>query len=353
MLIIYTDKNHYDPKSRSYLPDILRPFIPSNRLVEFSLDQDKIAITDNIESADICMLPFAWNYYAKSGKIEYVDNFIQKANKYNKKTIVWCFGDRYINVNRENTLVFRHSSYASIRQNNEYVLPVFIRDPLKFLKLDGIYIRNKNPKPSLGFCGQSDKLLLQTVLKINYRILNKLKYKLSKSSWNPRYILPPTFFRRKILNDLGSNKDIECNFIINSLYKGRHFLKKYNERESRGLFYNNINSNDYTVCIRGGGNFSTRFYEVLALGKIPIFIDTDCILPLDDIIKWKTHCNWIDINEKNNVIDLVQEFHSNLNDIDFISMQKNNRKLWEEHLSYIGYFNNFPKLIMKNIKESN
>ena len=49
MLIIYTDKNHYDPKSRSYLPDILRPFIPSNRLVEFSLDQDKIAITDNIQ----------------------------------------------------------------------------------------------------------------------------------------------------------------------------------------------------------------------------------------------------------------------------------------------------------------
>ena len=59
-------------------------------------------------------------------------------------------------------------------------------------------------------------------------------------------------------------------------------------------FYENMVSSDYIVCVRGGGNFSVRLYETLAMGRIPIFINTDCLLPLNKSIDWKKHVVWIE-----------------------------------------------------------
>ena len=64
-----------------------------------------------------------------------------------------------------------------------------------------------------------------------------------------------------------------------------------------GNFFQNISDTDYTICIRGTGNFSQRLYEVLAFGRIPIFIDTDSILPYDEIINWRDYCVWVKPDE--------------------------------------------------------
>ena len=102
-------------------------------------------------------------------------------------------------------------------------------------------------------------------------------------------------------------------------------------------YYNNIREADYVICLRGGGNFSIRFYETLLMGRIPIFINTDCILPLDNEINWRKHLVWIEWEDRNKISTIVRNFHDNLSNNDFCQIQLNNRKLWLEKLqpSYI------------------
>lgn len=102
-------------------------------------------------------------------------------------------------------------------------------------------------------------------------------------------------------------------------------------------------TSDYIVCLRGTGNFSARLYETLAMGRIPIFIDTDCILPYDRSINWKDYCVWVDANELSSLPEKVLEFHGNLSEADFLEHQKCCRALWEERLSFSGFFKHFPE----------
>jgi len=42
---------------------------------------------------------------------------------------------------------------------------------------------------------------------------------------------------------------------------------------------------------------SYRLYEALCCGRIPVFIDTDCVLPYDFMIDWKKYFVWVDQSE--------------------------------------------------------
>ena len=106
-------------------------------------------------------------------------------------------------------------------------------------------------------------------------------------------------------------------------------------------FYGNLKDSDYVVCVRGAGNFSVRFYESLAMGRIPIFINTDSPLPLDDRIDWKKQVVWIDYKERHQVAEKVKQFHSALSKEDFIDLQHSNRILWKEKLTMGGFFKIF------------
>ena len=92
------------------------------------------------------------------------------------------------------------------------------------------------------------------------------------------------------------------------------------------------------VCVRGAGNFSVRLYETLAMGRIPVFVNTDCIIPLENAIDWKAHVVWVEMDEIDKIIDKVLSFHGQLNKDSFIALSQANRRLWEERLRVSGFF---------------
>ena len=49
-------------------------------------------------------------------------------------------------------------------------------------------------------------------------------------------------------------------------------------------YYENIKNSDYVLVFKRTGNFSIRLYETLMMGRIPIFINTDCLLPFNNHI---------------------------------------------------------------------
>jgi hypothetical protein len=100
----------------------------------------------------------------------------------------------------------------------------------------------------------------------------------------------------------------------------------------RREFLENLIESDYGVCVRGKGNYSFRLYEVLAAGRIPLFIDTKCVLPYEDEIDWHKHCVWVDESDIDRSDEIVAQFHADLHPNDFERLQLANRQIWIDYL---------------------
>ncbi|MGH9891060.1 MAG: hypothetical protein ACREA0_03570, partial [bacterium] len=110
---------------------------------------------------------------------------------------------------------------------------------------------------------------------------------------------------------------------------------------SREAFLRNIVNTDYNLCARGRGNWSIRFYETLSLGRIPLFIDTECALPYDFEVKYQDYCVWVDDLRLENIGDQLLAFHNSLDSAGFKDLQRECRRLWEQRLSPHGFFSHF------------
>jgi hypothetical protein len=108
-------------------------------------------------------------------------------------------------------------------------------------------------------------------------------------------------------------------------------------------FYQNTIDSDYIVCARGFGNNSIRLYEALCCGRIPVFIDTDCVLPYDFEIDWKKYCVWVDESELPQLGEKIADFHAGLSHTGFLDLQRACRKLWEEWLAPEAFFAHFHR----------
>lgn len=98
-------------------------------------------------------------------------------------------------------------------------------------------------------------------------------------------------------------------------------------------FLDNLIGSDYCLSLRGKGNYSFRFYEVFSIGRIPLFVDTKCVLPFDDEIDWKRHCVWVEESDVDRIDEVVAQFHADLHPDDFRQLQQDNRRLWLDYLS--------------------
>src|SRR4030095_15269602 len=101
----------------------------------------------------------------------------------------------------------------------------------------------------------------------------------------------------RALRALNRSHDVKANFIVRphktNPWGGRWKRPADGTHVERALqleFLDNILGSDYVLCSRGFGNFSYRFYESLACGRIPVLIDTDCVLPFDFVIDWDAYC---------------------------------------------------------------
>lgn len=108
--------------------------------------------------------------------------------------------------------------------------------------------------------------------------------------------------------------------------------------EFRNKFVENIIESDYTLCVRGLGNNSVRFFETLCCGRIPVFVNTDSTLPFDNLIDWKSLCVWVEEKDIDNIAAAVVEFHNNISEEEFLNLQEKLREIWEEYLTPIGFF---------------
>lgn len=299
----------------------------------------------SLEDADFAVLPFDWSYviHNKNNR-DLAIQFAKIVQKAGKKIVIFFWNDSDDEVPIENAAIFRTSFYRSSRKNNEYAMPCWSEDFVKYIG-GSTQIQIKKTKPFIGFCGSADA---KEEMSLKWKIKEILLRTRQLSFDYTELSNPGTILRADALNKLLSNPEVETNFIIKKTFFGGSCPpnKEVNYalmQKSRSEYVKNMVESDYTFCCRGKGNFSYRLYETLSCGRIPVFVDTDCVLPYDFLIDYSKYFVWINQKDIDQIAEKVIEFHKTLSAEEFIALQQSCRKLWEDYLSPEGFFANFHK----------
>jgi hypothetical protein len=306
---------------------------------EFSLSSN-FEIVNQPNDADFFVLLMHWSYYLWNGKAKMREaiELAELASQFNKRVVVWFKGDLVPKIPFENNILLLPGIIRSRMKPNYVACPVFVDDPSPTFGNEKTQYRQKSAKPTVGFCGYGTI----NAVKLGWSIVACLR--LSALSRFNRYdfdeipIVPAAVVRDRAMKLLERNPAINTRFVSRTKHTANS--ARVGVEESTRVFFENIYETDYTLCVRGFGNWSYRFYETLACGRIPVFVDSDCVLPLDSRIDWKKYCVWVDQSEVHLIGEKILEFHSTLSPTDFVDLQSECRKLWQEQLSPQGCMEN-------------
>jgi len=312
----------------------------------------------SIDDCEVALLPIVYDpfnpdvAYKKS-----IQTYLKLTQAKKKKVLIFLDTFKeYKNINCENAIIFSRALSKSKQQKNVYSYPLFFEDYIKYYQANKLLLRIKNIKPIVGFCGYSPpfgvkfgKAKAIGLIKLAANYAGVMRLFPNKSSHSTR--------SRVIWNLKKSNK-VSTNFSVKEVFafgpNGQ--LNTGNTTESdhdfRKNFVNNILESSYTVCVRGLRNTSIRFFETICCGRIPLFINTNCVLPFDFLIDWDNLIPWVDDKSLDKTDLVLANFHNNISDEDFIDLQKKMRALWQEYLSADGFFKNI-RLFLEHQKSIN
>ncbi|MDO5981676.1 hypothetical protein [Flavivirga spongiicola] len=344
MIKLYTNTNLLTEENRSFVFPLLFDlcFLKSDFLIKY------YKIVTDINECDVVVLPLEYTYSLKNYKLE-KQTLFDKAKEFNKRVWVYSGGDFGYSLKDEKVFNFRLSGFKSKLNTNTIIIPSFINDPYESNLKKDFKVLKKEVFPKIGFVGHAKGNIVKYLKEFSVFIKINVKRVFRKELKDYQPFYPSSVKRAKYLRLLKMSKEIETNFILRDKYRAGAKTQKEKQITTEE-FYQNIYNNPYTFCIRGAGNFSVRFYETLAVGRIPVLLDTDCRLPLHNKIKWSNHCLIIDENRRENIREEVLNFHKNINEDSFIKLQESNRLLWKQILKRDSFFKEIHDVFINKFK---
>lgn len=183
--------------------------------------------------------------------------------------------------------------------------------------------RIKQETPTVSFCG----FVGTPLQRLAYRLTGRWTKVLGLS------------LRHRVTRHLQQADGVQTRFILRDTFGGTAMKPDaVAQKAIRMEYLQNLADGDYVLCVRGAGNFSFRFYETLAAGRIPLFVDTHCVLPLENQIHWPSHGLWISQDQIPRIGSLLVRFHQQLSPQAFVELQQRNHRLWMDHLEPCAFY---------------
>lgn len=302
--------------------------------------ESPIRLTEDPAEAEYFILPMHWTCYLWNGKRNMPSalKLADLADRHGKKVVIWFKGDLVPRIPFDNYTLFLPGIVRSNQKKNHIACPVFVDDPQPMFGPKNDLVRPKTDIPTVGFCGYAETNAVKTAWSVVNGLRLKTMERLGLGDFEEVPVLPSTFLRSRVLKGLSKSQRVKTNFLTRRNYtatKPGALMANNDARVSE--FFTNIYSSDYTVCMRGYGNWSYRFYQTLACGRIPVFMDTDCALPESESIDWKKYCVWVTRNELERIDEKIGDFHDSVSASEFLDMQTERRNFWRQCLTPSGF----------------
>lgn len=320
---------------------------------------DFLRVVENPAEADFFLLPYNYfSFRAQGGAVadDYISRLVSLSEKYKKKILVFALADsdEYVDIPR--SYIFRYSQYGYKKKENEILMPPYLphfRNPAlaDYRKniWEHISLRKKGEKPIVSFCGWANFPSVYRRFTYGLRILIAYIQTYILGKKYAMLHLHGIYFRRKSINALKNSKLIDTKFLLRksfSAQKGLDGKQRINSETAEREYVENILNSDFVLAPKGHANESVRFYEALSLGRFPVLIDTDKVLPLEGRIpyeKFMVRVNYADIKStERKIID----FYSSLSDEELKKRQKMAREAFE--LLRPG---SFLKIVLSELKQ--
>lgn len=303
---------------------------------------------DRAEDADAWVLAFPWKVaMANAEAMAFARAEITAAGRAGKRIIIFFDSDLDVPVDwPAHAVVFRFSIYSDRRKANEFAIPTFSQDFLRLHFQNQLQPRPWTARPSVSFCGYAPPLACGLVRKTASEVLRYVLYR--TGALENRRIRIAHAPRVHAIRRLRNAPQVEAKFVVRNQFAFNQWgvLQPGGEAEAansmRREFVENLNGADYALCARGYANCSVRFYEALSLGRIPLYVNTHCVLPYEFCVNWKELCCEVDRDAISEIATRLARFHAELNPERFETLQRQCRAVFERWITPAGFFRSLP-----------
>jgi len=286
------------------------------------LSEPIFEIVDDYNYADFLLIPH--EYFAIEKNLGYLESFFKISKEIKKKVLVFDMSDFDKEISVPNAVVFRMAQYRGRLKENEIIMPAIIGDIWEEKKMEP---RKKTQKPIVSFCGWGEIGGLKQ--KIKFFLKNIIKRGPFKQG---------IYFRKKALRMIERSKLVNKNLLVRTFYSGHKNTLAIPHEQARSEFLNNFDGGDLALSVKGDGNYSVRFYEALSAGRVPVFIDTDCVLPLENKLNYDEFMLRIDYKEINRLDQIIADFWQKISPEEFLEMQIKARRAYNDFLNISSFF---------------
>ncbi len=291
-----------------------------------------------LEDAQIAVLPFDGREMVRptpeASTIDLAQRFVDLAAGAGLRTLVVVNHDSIGPLPVSGPMVvLRTSLDRRTRAPWEFALPAWHENIVDTHLSGRLPLREYRSKPVVSFCGMA----AQTGAPLKRR----MKLAAMQALQRLGHYWPHNdgiYLRQLAMSHLNASRRVETSFIVRDAYFGGTELDPTVKPRVRADYIRNILESDYVLCVRGWGNFSFRFFEAMSLGRTPVLIDTDCVLPLDFVHCYKSLCVIVPEDKVHQVDQRVSEFHARFDDRTYRLHQERVRSFWAEWLSAEGFF---------------
>ena len=298
---------------------------------------------DSLSRADFAVLPFGWEAtFTHRSLADVARRFADRARAAGKALLVFCESDRSAAVPIDNAIVFRTSLFRATRGANEHAMPGFTGDLLSHHFAGRLATRPWSAPPVVGFRGhvpEQSRTRKRDVLEGVQRVLGTVNREPATLAARRRH----STARFRAVRALETSTNVTPHVVREPAFAGGSVradgsVDYARLADSRRAYAEHISACQYTLCVRGAGNYSYRFYETLCLGRIPLFIDSDCVLPFEERTDVRRACVSVALDDVDHLGDRLRAAHDAMSPDEFVERQRNARSLWETWLSPEGFF---------------
>lgn len=354
---LYVGPEYREPKLFTHV-ELLFPFwgiaakesMPYVRAAatQYQYSKDDFTLVENISECDYVLMPYHIDRLraVNPGK---VDAILKEAHDAGKPIIIDGAGDIEHPIDIPNSVVFRVSQYRYAAKPNEITVPFPAEDLVQSFRGGVVDVRPKSEAPAVGFTGWAD---LSPVKRAKI-FLKELPITLgalidAKRGAEHKGLL----FRERALKALARTPGLTANFTARSTYSGHVATISGSVKSNREQFVENLAESDYALAVRGDANSSVRFYEALSMGRIPLFLDTACVLPLEDSVNYRDFCVFVDWKDTDRIGEKLVEFHRSLTPERFKEMQEKAREAYEKYLRIDAFSHHLADELRRRLAHS-
>lgn len=305
----------------------------SNPMVTFALEKygytsEGFELVATPEEADYVMVPNAY-WHLKRKYPERLRQMLDEAVRHQKPVLIDGSGDQEFPIRVPNSVVLRIGMWRFKALPNELAIPVIAEDLLETEVKGPLPVRTKNNRPVLAFSGWARLPLKQyvraSIKAFPYRFL---------SLFDSRYgtYVKGVLLRIEVIRSLANAKRITTNFILRRSYSANKKTVEGNITDVRKEFVENLLASDYALSVRGDANADTRFYEAISLGRIPVFVDSERVMPFEDMIDYSAFSVHVPFDQRRSIDKILGDFHNSLTPEKFEAMQRQARLVFERYL---------------------